>query len=128
MEYNLKHKNLIAKLFKKAGMLEEAKIVRDIYDQYLGGKSTAQIAGHYYHLGVSARQGGRFYGKFISDILHSKVYLGTITWNRRHNDKKRKTKNGEGKGYCYVNNDPSKVIEVPNAHMPIITQEMHNAA
>ncbi|KJJ84048.1 hypothetical protein OMAG_002087 [Candidatus Omnitrophus magneticus] len=27
MEYNLKHKNLIAKLFKKAGMLEEAKIV-----------------------------------------------------------------------------------------------------
>lgn len=33
MEYNLKHKNLIAKLFKKAGMLEEAKIVlsRDDY-------------------------------------------------------------------------------------------------
>ena len=27
MEYNLKHKNLIAKLFKKAGMLEEANTV-----------------------------------------------------------------------------------------------------
>jgi len=107
---------------------EEAKIVRDIYDQYLGGKSTAQIAGFYYHLGTRSRLGGKFYGKFISDILHSKVYLGTITWNRRHYDKKRKTKNGEGKGYCYVNNDPSKVIEVPNAHEPIVTQEMYDAA
>ncbi len=107
---------------------EEAKIVKDIFDQYLNGKSTAQIAGHYYHLGVAARQGGKFYGKFISDILHSKVYLGTIVWNRRHYDTKTKTKNGEGKGYRYVNNDPSQVIEVPNAHEPIITQEMHDAA
>jgi len=33
MEYTKKHKNLIAKLFKKAGMLEEANIVltRDKY-------------------------------------------------------------------------------------------------
>jgi len=82
---------------------EEAKIVKDIFDQYLNGKGTAQIAGHYYHLGVAARQGGKFYGKFISDILHSKVYLGTIVWNRRHYDTKTKTKNGEGKGYRYVN-------------------------
>ncbi len=76
----------------------------------------------------AARQFGKFYGKFISDILHSKVYLGTIVWNRRHYDTKTKTKNGEGKGYRYVNNDPSKIIEVPNAHEPIITQEMHDAA
>ncbi len=107
---------------------EEAKIVKEIYSMYLSGRSTSQIAGHYYNLGIPSRQGGRFYGKFISDILHSKVYLGTIVWNKRHYDTKKKTRNGEGKGYRYVNNDPSKVIEVPNAHEPIITQEMHDAA
>lgn len=107
---------------------EEAKIIKEIFSMYLGGKSTSQIAGHYYNLGIPSRQGGRFYGKFISDILHSKVYLGTIVWNKRHYDTKKKTRNGEGKGYRYVNNDPSKIIEVPNAHEPIITQEMHDAA
>ena len=107
---------------------EEARIIKEIFSMYLGGKSTSQIAGHYYNLGIPSRQGGRFYGKFISDILHSKVYLGMIVWNKRHYDTKKKTRNGEGKGYRYVNNDPSKVIEVPNAHEPIITQEMHDAA
>lgn len=107
---------------------DEARIVKDIFTLYLGGKSTAQIAGHYYHLGIPSRQGGRFYGKFISDILRNKIYLGMLVWNRKHYDMKTKTKNGEGKGYRYVLNDPSKVIEVPNAHEPIITQETFDAA
>jgi len=107
---------------------EEAQIVKEIFDMYLNGKSTAQIAGHYYNLGTPSRHGGRFYGKFISDILHNKMYLGTLVWNRRHYDTKTKTKNGEGKGYRYVNNDPSKIIEVPNAHEAIITQEIYDQA
>ena len=101
---------------------EEAKIVKEIFSMYLGGKSTSQIAGHYYNLGIASRQGGKFYTKFISSILKSKAYLGTLVWNKRRYDKKEKTKNGEGKGYKYVNNDPSKIIEVPNTHEPIITQ------
>src|SRR3989338_2569583 len=102
---------------------EEAKIVKEIFAMYQGGKSTSQISGHYYALGIPSRQGGKFYNKFISTILKSKVYLGTIVWNRRHYNTKEKTKDGEGKGYKYVNNDPSKVIEVPNVHEPIITQK-----
>jgi len=46
-----------------------------------------------------------------------------LVWNRRRYNTKEKTKNGEGKGYKYVNNDPSKIIEVPNTHEPIIAQK-----
>lgn len=102
---------------------EEAKIVKEIFAMYLSGKSTSQIAGHYYTLGIPSRQGGKFYNKFISDILKNKVYLGMLVWNKRHYDTKSKTKNGDGKGYRYVNNDPSKVIEVTNTHEAIVTQK-----
>jgi len=50
--YGYRHNKETKKLEVHA---EEAKIVRDIYDQYLGGKSTAQIAGFYYHLGTRSR-------------------------------------------------------------------------
>ncbi|MFA5143764.1 MAG: recombinase family protein [Candidatus Omnitrophota bacterium] len=102
---------------------EEAKIVKEIFSMYRNGKSTSQIAAHYYELGIPSKQGGRFYTKFISDILKNKVYLGTLIWNRKHYDTKQRTKNGEGKGYKYVRNDPSKIIEVPNAHEAIIPQK-----
>ncbi|MBN1871361.1 MAG: recombinase family protein [Candidatus Omnitrophica bacterium] len=107
---------------------EEAKIVKEIYAMYISGKSTSQIAGHYYNLGIASRQGGKFYAKFISSILKNKTYLGTLVWNKRRYDKKEKTRNGEGKGYKYVNNDPSKIIEVPNCHEPIIAQEEFDRA
>jgi len=103
---------------------EEAKIVKEIYDMYMSGKSTSQIAGHYYNLGIKSRQGGKFYTKFISSILKNKVYLGTLVWNKRRYEKKEKTHNGEGKGYKYVNNDLSQVIEVPDCHEPIIAQDV----
>ncbi|MBL7130681.1 MAG: recombinase family protein [Candidatus Omnitrophica bacterium] len=107
---------------------EEEKIVKEIFSMYIGGKSTSQIAGHYYNLGIASRQGGKFYTKFISSILKNKAYLGTLVWNKRRYDTKEKTRNGEGKGYKYVNNDPSKVIEVPNCHETIITQEQFDRA
>ncbi|MBU4311122.1 MAG: recombinase family protein [Candidatus Omnitrophica bacterium] len=107
---------------------EEAKIVKEIFAMYIGGKSTSQIAGYYYNLGIASRQGGKFYTKFISSILKNKAYLGTLVWNKRRYDTKEKTRNGEGKGYKYVNNDPSKIIEVPNCHEAIITQEEFDRA
>ncbi|HQO58939.1 MAG TPA: recombinase family protein [Candidatus Omnitrophota bacterium] len=107
---------------------DEAKIVKEIFTMYVNGKSTSQIAGYYYHLGIPSRQGGKFYTKFISDILKNKVYLGMLVWNKRRYDTKNKTKNGEGKGYCYIKNDPSKIIEVPNTHEAIITQREFDEA
>jgi hypothetical protein len=51
-----------------------------------------------------------------------------LVWNKRRYNTKEKTKNGEGKGYKYVNNDPSKIIEVPNTHEAIITQSEFDEA
>ncbi len=106
---------------------EEEKLVQEIFSMYLSGKSTTQIAGHYYNLGITSRQGGKFYTKFIADILKNKAYIGTLVWNRRRYEMKEKTKNGLGKGYRYINNDPSKIIETPNAHDAIITQKDFDA-
>lgn len=105
----------------------EAKIVKEIYSMYIAGKSTPQIAAHYYELGIPSRQGGKFYTKFIADILKNKVYLGMIIWNRKRYEKKEKTKDGEGKGYKYVRNDPSKVLEIKDTHEPIITEHDFSA-
>lgn len=107
---------------------EEAKIVREIFDRYISGQSTSQIAGHFYRLGTSSRQGGRFYTKFIGTILKSKVYLGMLVWNRHRYDPRAKTKDGQGNGYKYITNDPSKIVEVPNVHEPIISQKQFDEA
>ncbi len=101
--------------------INEAKIVKEIFSLYRRGKSTSQIAEHYYKLGVTSRSGTKFYNKFISNILQNKVYIGTLVWNRRRYEQKEKTKDGYGKGYKYVNNDATKIIEVPNAHKAIIS-------
>ncbi len=105
----------------------EAKIVKKIFRMYLNGKSTTQIAAHYYNLGITSRSGTKFYTKFVSGILKNKVYLGTLVWNKKRYEKKVKTKDGYGKGYKTVKNDPSKIIEVPNTHEAIIKQKDFDA-
>lgn len=101
----------------------EAKIVQEFFTMYRNGKSTSQIAAHYYNLGMTSRQGGKFYTKFVSDVLKNKVYIGTLVWNRRRYNTKERTKDGNGKGFKYINNDPSKIIEVPDAHEAIISHK-----
>ncbi len=56
-------------------------------------------------------------------MLRNKAYLGTLVWNKKRYDMKVKTKDGHGKGYRYVNNDASKIVETPNAHEAIISQK-----
>lgn len=98
---------------------EEAEVVRLIYFMYLSGKSTTQIAGYFFKKGCKTRSGGKFHTKLISDILKSKYYLGKMVWNRHHYDKKQPTR----RGYKYVRNDFSKIIEVEGKHEAIIKRE-----
>lgn len=100
----------------------EAEIVKQIYDMYLTGNSSSQIAGIFYHQDIPTRSGGKFNTKLICDILRNKVYLGKLVWNRRHYDKTQKTKGG--KGYRYVKNPASEVIESDGCHEPIINQDV----
>lgn len=102
---------------------EEVSLVKDIYQRYLAGNSACRIAGDLYNDGIRSRSGGKFHSKLVCDILKNKVYLGKLVWNRNHYDTRAKTKNGEGKGYRYIKNSPSKVIEVDGVHEAIIDNE-----
>lgn len=103
---------------------KEAEIVKRIFNMYIMGSSTVAIAKELYRIGICSRSGRRFYSKLIYDILNNRVYLGTLIWNRRHYSKKIRTKSG--KGYRYIANVSSDVIEVPNAHEAIITQKEYD--
>ncbi len=105
---------------------EEVEIVKEIYRMYLSGYGTKKIAQHLLYKDIRSRENHPFYTKLIRDILRSKVYLGMIVWNKKHYNTREKTKSG--KGYKYVYNDPSKVIEVPNTHEAIITKEEFDRA
>lgn len=101
---------------------EEAQIVKNMFEMYLAGSSTSKIAGLLYKEGVPTRSGGKFHTKLISDILHNKVYLGKLVWNKHHYDTKQKTSGG--KGYRYVKNPSDKVIEVDDVHEKIIDDKI----
>ncbi len=104
----------------------EAETVKKIFQLYTSGSSTIRIAKEFLTTGVRSREGHQFYPKLINDILKNKVYLGVLIWNRKHYSKKLKTKSG--KGYRYITNDPSEIIEVANTHDAIITKEEFEAA
>ena len=97
--------------------------MRLIYNMYLSGYSTPQIAGYLYNKGYKTRSGGRFHTKLVGDILKNEVYIGKIVWNRHHYDKMQKTL----RGYRYVKNDPSEVIVAKGKHKPIISEDVFYA-
>lgn len=107
---------------------DEASLVKDIYKRYLAGDSACRIAGDLYNQGIRSRSGGKFHSKLICDILKNKVYLGKLVWNKNRYDTRTKTKNGAGKGYRYVKNSCSQVIEVDGAHDAIIDNETFDKA
>jgi len=115
------------KEIKKLEMVPaEAEIVKEIYSMYLAGSSSSKIAGFFYKKDIQTRSGGKFNTKFICDVLKNKVYLGKLVWNKNHYDTRTKTKGG--KGYRYVKNPQSEVIEVDGTHRPIIDQEIFDRA
>jgi site-specific DNA recombinase len=105
---------------------KEAEIVKTIFKMYISGASTKSIAKELLEDKVRSREGHMFYPKLIYDILRNKVYLGILVWNRRHYSKKLKTKSG--KGYRYLPNDPSEIIETPNVHDAILDKKEFDLA
>lgn len=98
---------------------EEAEIVKLIFMMYLSNQSTKKIAGYLYQKQYKTRSGGQFHSKFVCDILKNKLYIGKIVWNKHSYDKKQRTR----KGYKYVKNDPSKIIEADGKHKAIISSD-----
>lgn len=97
---------------------EESSLVRDIFAQYISGKSCQKIAGELFDKKIKTRSGGLFNSSLIRKMLRNKIYIGKIVWNAHHYDKKEKTL----RGVRYMKNDPSKIVESDGLHNPIVAE------
>lgn len=98
---------------------EQAAIVRLIFTMYLAEQSTSRITGYLYQKGYKTPSGGDFSTHFVGTILKNPIYIGKVVWNKKHYDKKQKTR----KGYKYVKNPDSVVIVAQGKHDPLIAEE-----
>jgi DNA invertase Pin-like site-specific DNA recombinase len=64
---------------------EEAKVVRRIFSEYLGGKATQAIADGLNEAGVPTRRRVRWTRDTVLYILHNPVYSGLLKWDRDKN-------------------------------------------
>jgi hypothetical protein len=71
------YQNIHGKMILKP---EEANVVREIYRQYLDGKSTIRIAAILTEKNIPTKRGGRWDGVTISYILKNSIYAGFIEW------------------------------------------------
>jgi site-specific DNA recombinase len=60
---------------------EESKDVTLIFNEYLSGRTSKQIADLLNSEGLSSRSGGKWYGMTISRILKNPVYCGYVEWD-----------------------------------------------
>ncbi len=95
--------------------LQEAQIVRRIFQEYNDGADFSTVARNLNDAGFRTRRGNLFELRVVRYILQNPFYIGKIRWNR--------AKHGS-----YTNNDPEDIIIVDGQHTPIISEEAFNAA
>ncbi len=98
----------------------EAKLVNEVFERYIKGESTQEIGGDFYKRKIKSRSGGLFNSSLIRRIIRNKIHIGKLVWNEHHYDKKQKTL----RGYRYVKNDPSEIIEADGLHEAIISEDV----
>lgn len=59
---------------------EELKVVREIFDEYLAGKSLARISEALNRSGLRTRRGSRWTVYNLGTILHNPIYAGYLRW------------------------------------------------
>ena len=94
---------------------DEAKIVREIYSQFLEGKIVNEIAKSLNERGILNRNGNEWKAKSIEKMLHNVRYTGTYLWASGERVKRHKV---------FLGTIEPKVQE--NAYEAIITKEDFN--
>lgn len=93
---------------------EEAKIVRQIFDDYLSGMGRVAIAKKLNHMGIPSPWGGLWQPGPLRDILRNERYIGDLmlqkTFVQDGISKKKMTNHGELPMY-YVENNHEAIIE-----------------
>lgn len=99
---------------------EQAKIVRQIFDEYIKGKGALSIAFELTQKGVKPPRGQYWRAQAIKYILQNQTYTGKVLWGWRHADfkKNQQRKLREHKG----------IIEQSTEHKAIILDEIFQLA
>lgn len=96
-----------------------AETVKWIYNQYLQGKGTVDIAFQLTQKGVKSPQNHLWRGHAVKYMLRNPTYTGKVRWGWRHADYK-KNKQRSIRGHTG--------IEVKGTHPAIISEEIFNLA
>ena len=100
---------------------EEAEFIKRIFDLYLDGYSTSNIAKDINEKGARTRKGNLWDDKRVQDVLSNEKYVGDLLYQKTYSSdcigKKRKKNNGELPKYLISNN-----------HTPIISREIFKLA
>jgi len=99
---------------------ETATIVKRIYDLYIQGFSSTDIAYKLEIEGVRTPTGTLFTSSRIVNILRYEVYKGTVVYGKTRNSKTEKLQSGQAK---QLPTDKEVQIRVENAHEAIISPE-----
>ena len=96
---------------------EEAEYIKKMFDLYLDGYSTRNIAIHINEIGGRTRKGKEWEWRAVQDILSNEKYVGDLLMQKTYStdciSKKRKKNNGELPKYLVSNN-----------HIPIVSREI----
>ncbi len=62
-------------------ILEQADVVKNIYNSYLDGKSMGEIAKHLNRVQAPSKRGGKWDKRTVANILKNPLYCGDIEWD-----------------------------------------------
>lgn len=114
------------KLAKKGFTLlpnADAENVKYIFEQFVGGLGTTNLAKHLIDLGIKSQTGKQWTPAMTRNILMNRLYIGYVSYGRR--ETKKTMRNAEIVKSRPVNDD---FIEAKGLHEPIITQEVFDKA
>lgn len=102
---------------------DDAENVKYIFDKFIEGIGTTNLAKHLIDLGIKSHTGKQWTPNMVRNILTSKIYIGKVTYGRR--ETKKAMKNGE-----IIKTRPwnDSYIEAQGLHTPIIPKETFDKA
>ncbi len=102
----------------------EAPIVKMIFELYINGSGTTNIATHLNSLGYKTKLGNNFTSSSVLNILKNCVYIGKISWKKK--EVKKSTTIGKIKDTR--TRDKNEWIIANAKHPAIINEKIFNAA
>ena len=102
---------------------DDAENVKYIFDKFIGGLGTTNLAKHLIDVGIKSQTGRQWTPNMVRNILMSNIYIGVVTYGRR--ESKRTMKNGE-----IIKTRPwnDEYIEAKGLHQPIVDKETFDKA